>query len=132
MKEGYSFVSKDNGCVIAKTDMFMAFAHFVNGLFILNHDDAHAHNISAKWLWPNDLNPNYMWYYRLGHISEKRMKKLYSDGLLTLLDYKSYETCEACLLGKMTKKPFTVFPKRVSDLLELAHTYVCGPMSTTA
>jgi transposase InsO family protein len=60
------------------------------------------------------------------------MKKLHSDGLLTLFDFESYETCEACLLGKMTKTPFIGFPERASDLLELIHTDVCGPMSTTA
>ena len=32
----------------------------------------------------------------------------------------------------MTKTPFTGFPKRASDLLELIHTDVCGPMSSTA
>ncbi|CAD6336306.1 unnamed protein product [Miscanthus lutarioriparius] len=42
-----------------------------------------------------------------GHISENRMKRLHSDGLLTSFDFESYETCEACLLGKMTKMPFT-------------------------
>ncbi|CAD6257045.1 unnamed protein product [Miscanthus lutarioriparius] len=42
-----------------------------------------------------------------GHISENRMKRLHSDGLLTSFDFESYETCEACLLGKMTKTPFT-------------------------
>ena len=60
------------------------------------------------------------------------MKRLHSDGLLTSFDFESYETCEACLLGKMTKTPFTGFPKRVADLLELIHTDVCGPMSTIA
>jgi hypothetical protein len=28
--------------------------------------------------------------------------------------------------------PFSGFPERASDLLELIHTDVCGPMSTTA
>jgi hypothetical protein len=31
----------------------------------------------------------------------------------------------------MTKMPFSGFPERASDLLELIHTDVCGPMSTT-
>jgi len=60
------------------------------------------------------------------------MKKLHSDGLLTSFDFESYETCEACLLVKMTKTPFTGFPERASDLLELIHTDVCGPMSSIA
>ncbi|XP_066311054.1 uncharacterized protein [Miscanthus floridulus] len=57
-----------------------------------------------------------------GHISENRMKRLHSDGLLTSFDFESYEICEACLLGKMTKTPFIGFPERVADLLELIHT----------
>ena len=132
MKDGYSFASENNGCVISKNGMFVAFASIMNGLFILNLDDAPICNISAKRPRPNDLSPTYMWHCRLGHISENRMKKLHSDGLLTSFDFESYETCEACLLGKMTKAPFTGLPERTLDLLELIHTDVCGPMSTTA
>jgi transposase InsO family protein len=73
-----------------------------------------------------------VWHCRLDHISEKRMKKLHDDGLLTWFDFESYETCEAFLLGKMTKTPFTGFLERATDLLELIHSDVCGPMSTTA
>jgi hypothetical protein len=62
----------------------------------------------------------------LGHISEKRMKKLHNDGLLTSFDFESYETCEACLLGKMTKMPFLGFSERASDLLELIVTTCPG------
>ena len=132
MRDGYSFASKDNGCLISKNEMFVAFAPIVNGLFILNLDDAPIFNINAKRLRPNDLNPTYVWHCRLGHISEKRMKKLHADGLLTSFDFESYETCEACLLGKMTKSPFKGSFERASDLLEIIHTDVCGPMSTTA
>src|SRR4051812_9491520 len=69
---------------------------------------------------------------RLGHISQKRMKKLHGDGLLTSFDFESYETCQACLLGKMTKSPFSGLPERATDLLELIHTDVCGQLSTIA
>jgi hypothetical protein len=132
MKDGYSFASKDNGCVISKNDMFVAFASIVNRIFILNLDDAPICNITAKRPQLNELSPTYMWHCRLGHISENRMERLYADGLLTLFDFESYEICEACLLRKMTKTLFTGFPERASDLLELVHTDVCGPMNTTA
>jgi hypothetical protein len=39
MNDGYSFSSENNGCVIFKNDMFVAFASIMNGLFILNLDD---------------------------------------------------------------------------------------------
>ena len=67
----------------------------------------------------------------LGHISEKRMKKIHTNGLLASFDFELYETCKACLLGKMTKTPFTGFSERASDLLELIHSDVCGPISST-
>jgi hypothetical protein len=132
MMDGYLFASENNGCVISKNDTFVASASIKNGLFVLNVDDSPICNVSAKRLRPNVLSPTYMWHCRLGHISEKRIKKFHSDGLLTSLDFESYETCEACLLGKMTKTPFIGFFERESDLLELIHTDVCGPMSTTA
>ena len=34
--------------------------------------------------------------------------------------------------GQDDQEPFTSFPERASDLLELIHTDVCGPMSSTA
>ena len=52
------------------------------------------------------------------------MKKLHADGLLESLD-----ACEPCLMGKMTKTPFS---ERATDLLEIIHPDVCGPMSVKA
>ena len=53
-------------------------------------------------------------------------------GLLNSFDFESFETCESCLLGKMTKTPFTGHSKRVNDLLGLIHSDVYGPLSSTA
>ena len=50
MKDGYSFASENNGCVISKNDMFVALASIKNGLFILNLDDSPVCNIIAKGL----------------------------------------------------------------------------------
>ena len=53
-------------------------------------------------------------------------------GLLESLDYESLGACEPCLMGKMTKTPFSGTMERVNDLLEIIHTDVCGPMSVEA
>ena len=71
----------------------------------------------------------YLWHCRLGHIGVKRMKKLHTDGFLESFDYESFDTCEPCLMGKMTKTPFSGTIERANDLLEIIHTDVCGPMS---
>ena len=60
------------------------------------------------------------------------MKKLHADGLLESLDYESFDACEPCLMGKMTKMPFSGTMERATDLLEIIHTDVCGPMNVEA
>ena len=60
------------------------------------------------------------------------MKKLHVGGLLESLDYESFDTCEPCLMGKMTKNPFSRTMERANYLLEIIHTDVCGPMSIDA
>ena len=73
-----------------------------------------------------------MWHCRFGHINETGLNKLHKDELLEPFDYESYPTCESCLMGKMTKSPFSGHGERVIRLLELVHTDVCGPMTTHA
>ena len=78
------------------------------------------------------MNPTYFWHCRLGHINEKQISKLHQDGLLDSFDFESYESCESCLMGKMTKAPFIGQSETANDLLSLIHTDVCGPLSSPA
>ena len=66
------------------------------------------------------------------HIGVKRMKKLHADGSLDSFVFESVETCGPCLMGKMTKIPFFGMMKRASNLLEIIHVDVFGPMSLVA
>ena len=52
------------------------------------------------------------------------MKKLHRDGLLTSFDFESFDTCEACLMGKLARTPFNGNVEQASDLLEIIHTDV--------
>ena len=56
--------------------------------------------------------------------------KLHQDGLIHSFSLESFETCESCFLGKMTKAPFGGHSERASDLLGLIHTDVYGPISS--
>ena len=60
------------------------------------------------------------------------MKKLQADGFLESLDYESVDACEPCLMGKMTKTPFSGTMEQATDLLEIIHTDVCSPMNVEA
>jgi hypothetical protein len=122
--------SENNGCSIYMNNMFYGHTPIIDGLFIMNLEcERNDFNIDAKHPKTNDSNSTYLWHCRLGHIGHKRMKKLHKDGLLESLDFESFETCEVCLVGKMVKTPFNGYVKRASDLLEIIHTDVCGPMS---
>jgi hypothetical protein len=55
----------------------------------------------------NDLNLTFICHCRLGHINEKHIERPHKDGLLNSFDFELFDTCKSCLLGKMTKAPFT-------------------------
>ena len=106
----------------------------MGGLFLLNinSSDTHIHNIDFKWCKVDNDSATYLWHCRLGHIGVKGMKKLHTDGLLEPLDYESLGTWQPCLMGKMTKTPFSCTMEKATDLLEIIHTDVCGPMNIEA
>src|SRR3954471_6430578 len=133
LRDSYSFKSENNGCSIYMSNIFYGHAPEMNGLFLMNLDcsDTHVHNIDAEPIKLNN-DSTYMWHHCLGNIGMKRMKKLHSDGLLESLDFESLDRCEACLMGKMTKTPFSGMMERATDLLEIIQTDVCGPMSVAS
>lgn len=77
-----------------------------------------------------------LWHFRLGHVNAHDLKKLIVNGMVDGIDRIDVCTedkvCESCVMGKQTRLPFSkkgnIRSKRV---LELIHTDVCGPMSTT-
>ena len=103
-----------------------------NGLLDLDRSNTHIHNIEAKRSKVNNDSATCLWHCCLGHIGVKRMKKLHADGILESLDYESLDACKPCLLGKMTKMPFSGTMEQATDLLEIIHTDVCGPMNIKA
>ena len=93
----------------------------------LDRSDTHIHNNEAKRCKVNNDSATYLWDCRLGHIGVKHIKKLHTSGILESLD-----ACEPCLMAKMTKTPFSGTMERATDLLEIIHTDVCGPMNVEA
>ena len=88
-----------------------------NSLLDLDRSDTHIHNNEAKRCKVNNDSATYLWHCRLGHIGVKRMKKLHTDGILESLDYESLDACEPCLMGKMTKTPFSGTMERATNLI---------------
>ncbi len=81
----------------------------------------------------NSLDESAM-HQRLGHLNMASLKELNTmvDGM-NLKEVLLHHICEGCIQGK---HQITSFPKdgamRASQLLEIIHTDVCGPMKTTS
>ncbi|KAL0394617.1 UNVERIFIED_CONTAM: hypothetical protein Slati_4427900 [Sesamum latifolium] len=73
-----------------------------------------------------------LWRTRLGHIFKDKIRKLVDLKSLEVDDLDNLPTCESCLKGKMTKKPFVGQSTLANCLLDLIHTDVCGPLNTPA
>ncbi|KAL0454911.1 UNVERIFIED_CONTAM: hypothetical protein Slati_0830300 [Sesamum latifolium] len=65
-------------------------------------------------------------------ISKDRIRRLVDSKSLKIDDLDHLPTCESCLKGKMTKKPFVGQTTNANDLLDLVHIDVCGPLSIPA
>ncbi|GKG02001.1 retrotransposon protein, putative, ty1-copia subclass [Tanacetum coccineum] len=92
-----------------------------NGIYEIDMHDLvpnvnSIYNVSNKRVKHN-LDSTYLWHRRLAHINKKRIKQLQQDGLLKSTDDESFDKCESCLSGKMTKKPFPHSNERAKDLL---------------
>jgi len=59
------------------------------------------------------------------------MNRLAKEGLLDRLTKVKLPTCESCLAGKATAKPFSK-ASRATTLLELIHFDICEPTSVKA
>ena len=70
-----------------------------------------------------------LWHKRLCHMSEKGMSILVKNNVLSGVKSAKLEKCAHCLAGKQKRVSFRSHsPSRKSELLELVHSDVCGPM----
>ncbi|GJZ28549.1 retrotransposon protein, putative, ty1-copia subclass [Tanacetum coccineum] len=129
---GFHHTIASNGIFVSLNGIFYFSAISVNGVFEIdmnknvtkNNNSVFSINKKRKL----DLDSSYLWHCRLAHIGKTRMQKLQREGLLESINEESFDKCESCISGKMTKKPFNSNIERATDLLGLIHTDVCGPL----
>ena len=104
--DDFSFIIKDNCCTFSLNDMVYGKPVSMNGIYILDQTTDVFHVNNNKKIKVGDKDQTYLWHCRMGHINEKRIKKLIKNGTISPFDYESFETCESCLIGKMTRISF--------------------------
>ena len=117
LQYSYSFKSENNCCSVYMNKTFYGHTPNVNGLLNLDRSDTHIHTIDAKRCKVDNDSATYLWHCRACYISVKHMKKLHAYGLLESLKYESFDTCEPCLMGKMTKTPLSRTMERANGIL---------------
>ena len=130
LEQSFEIIAKNNSCFIYFSNEYYRSTFIDNGLIFLLLNDNVLHVDYMKKRKREDVNVTYLWYCQLGHINESRINKLFKNKFFDPYDYKSYGTYESYLIEKITKTPFTGHGERMSDILDLVRTNVCGPIST--
>ena len=96
---------------------------FVNSLFNVDV----KYDVGMKRSALNESSAD-LWHKRLGHISKERILRLIKSQVLPQLDFTNWNnTCVDCIKGKQTKHVSKQAATRISGLLDLIHTDICGP-----
>ncbi|GJW31080.1 retrotransposon protein, putative, ty1-copia subclass [Tanacetum coccineum] len=132
VENGFAQCFTDFGILISKNNVVYFSVIPSNGIYEIDMhnlvpNDNSIYNVSTKRAKHN-LDSTYLCHCRLAHISKKHIEKLQQEGLLKSTDDESFDQCVSCLSGKMTRKSFPHRPERVTDLLGIIHTDVCGPL----
>ncbi|KAL0463011.1 UNVERIFIED_CONTAM: hypothetical protein Slati_0188700 [Sesamum latifolium] len=128
--DGYKFLIDKKCFYLVHDDVYHILGTLVNGLYILQQSNL---IMTAQHKRKVDTHENaQIWHARLGHISKDRIRRLVDSKSLEIDDLDHLPTCESCLKGKMTKKPFVGQSAIANGLLDLVHTDVCGPLSVSA
>jgi transposase InsO family protein len=74
-----------------------------------------------------------LWHRRMAHLHHGPLRVLREmvTGVPDLIS-ENHELCKGCALGKYTKTSFPSSDSREIGILDLIHSYVCGPMSSTS
>ena len=79
------------------------------------------------------VEPNELWHRRLAHVHYKALPLASKDVEdLPEIQEKHEGVCKGCAKGKNTRKTFPSSESKEKGILEIIHSYVCGPMSSSS
>lgn len=112
------------GCQIFNIKgVLVATANLLNGVYKLNMPPDCS---SAAVMVSSEV-----WHRRLGHVNSQYLNKMQDAVQGLTLDNKtdiSKSSCVACCEGKQSRLPFPKESSRSTELLNIVHTDLCGPM----
>lgn len=117
----------EEGCVIMNSKgQIVATASAVNNMYRLNMSGRGYACMSDV----EEKDP-YLWHQRMGHLNFHSLSKMTENTDHVIFPNKIEDlTCVTCKEGKQTRLPFKSKGSRASNILDLVHSDICGPMET--
>jgi len=130
--KGYSVTfDKRFGKVINKNGQVILVADRIDGLYYLREVNSEC-NATVESMKVRSLLES--WHRRMGHLNVRDLADGVRNGNIRGISLGTPNSgrdkfeCEICVRGKMTRSPFPKASERKSELLEIVHSDVCGPM----
>lgn len=124
----------NNGCEVKferdqiyQNNKLILTALHCNNMYILNNVSEAPALLSTTD--ERDIN---LWHLRMGHLNFSDLQKITDSVEGVELSKKGNQVCTTCLEGKMSRQPFKNTGTRASELLQLIHSDLCGPMETSS
>lgn len=119
--------ARDTCKILNQSGQLVAVATEVNNMFKLDLEVDQSNKC---------LLTSLIWHRRLGHLSDKTLNKMTGGAVNGIKGSFQNQpigiTCRICKEGKQTRLPFVnQGQSRTSNVLEMVHADVCGPMETT-
>ena len=131
LSEDILYELHQSGCVILdKFQKISGSGKLQNNLYVLNVNEKNGgfHNVNTA----SNEHPEELWHQRFGRLSKNNLRLLRDQKLVTGMDFqpaKESEFCEGCAHGKQKRASFSKGQAtRASEIIEIVHSDVCGPM----
>lgn len=127
---------KHRALVIAKDGSVKLIANRVGDLYFVKECGPMEKDTISNYKGINmcsDKDQFQLWHRRLGHLNVKDMVNAQRNKTILGLKFNIKATnqnlnCDTCFKGKMSRIPFPKLSEKKTELLEIIHTDVCGPM----
>jgi len=119
---------RNEAVIIGRNGEMKLKARRVGNLYYVQEKKETAGNVSCP-----AIDNFQLWHERMGHLNARDLMNLVKNKRATGIHIKEESKapiCETCIQGKLTSTPFEKGnQQRSSNLLEIVHSDVCGPMS---
>jgi len=118
----FTLTFNKNGCLRDTGGNVVATATLQGGVYKMQQAD------DVAWITHQDNEQ--LWHRRFGHLNQKSMRQLENNPACGIPKCSvSQANCETCIQGKSSRLPFVDIGKQSTNLLDLVHSDLCGPMS---